>query len=101
MNKAQFEKLEIPNNRKIASVTIMFSSIAGFFLAGYHFDLFGNKIDFIQKPSTFLFFGFLLTGLFGIFYLFQPTKTAIKYTLIIAVLFGILYLVGKLSRGEF
>lgn len=78
----------------------MLSSIFGLFFTGSYFELFSKKIDFIQQPSTFLFFGFILSGAFGIFYLFQPTRMAIKQTVKVALLFCVLYLVGKLTRGE-
>jgi hypothetical protein len=100
MNEIRDSLAKIPKTRKIVSVSIMFGSIFGVFFVGSYFNLFGAKIDFVQKPSTFLFFGFMLTGLFGIFYLFQPIKNAFKSIAIVAALFFAAALFGKFIRGE-
>ena len=100
MNEIQASITKIPKTRKIVSVCIMFGSIFGIFFVGSYFHLFGETIDFVQKPSTFLFFGFMLTGLFGIFYLFQPINIAIKNIIKVAALFFVVALFGKLIRGE-
>ena len=79
----------------------MFGSIFGVFFTGFFFDLFDDKIDFMHKPSTFLFFGFILTGLFGLLYAFQPLKNAFVGTVKIAVMFTAVLLFGKVIRGVF
>jgi len=101
MNEIQAFIAKIPKIRKIISICIMIGSIFGVFFVGYYFNLFGTKIDFVQKPSTFMFFGFMLTGLFGIFYLFQPINVAIKNIIKVAALFCAAALFGKLIRGDF
>ena len=100
MNEIRESLAKLPKTRKIVSISIMFGSIFGVFFIGSYFNLFGTKIDFVQKPSTFLFFGFMLTGLFGIFYLFQPIKIAIKNIVKVAAIFIAIALFGKLIRGE-
>jgi len=100
MNEIRASLAKIPKTRKIVSISIMFGSIFGIFVVGSYFNLFGTKIDFVQRPSTILFFGFMLTGLFGIFYLFQPINNAIKSIVKVAALFFAVALFGKFIRGE-
>ena len=101
MNEIRNSLAKISKTKKIVSICIMFGSIFGVFFIGSYFDLFGTKIDFVQKPSAFLFFGFILMGQFGIFYLSQPIKIAIKNTVKIAIILIAIALFGKLIRGEF
>ena len=101
MNEIQSAIARIPKARKVIAICIMFGSIFGVFFTGFYFDLFDSKIDFVQKPSGFLFFGFMLSGLFGLFYVFQPISIAVKNTVKVTFLFFAVALVGKLIRGEF
>lgn len=96
-------KIEIFTNlyRKQITVAIMLVSIAGLFIIGVQYDLFGMKINFIENPATYLFFGFILLGIFGIFYSFLKATIASIVTIFIACLFFLIFIAGKLSRGEF
>lgn len=82
-------------------LTLALTAIIGLFWVGLHFELFGKKIDFDQRPATFFFFYFPVQGVFSIFYLLFPLKRAINYTAgFVVALYG-LYFLGKFVRGEF
>ena len=90
----------VPKKRMKVTIPIMLCGIAATFFVGSYFDLFGSKIDFINKPSTFLFLLCILFGGFGAIHTFVPFRVAIKGTIYIGLIFLALYFVGKLSRGE-
>jgi len=78
----------------------MLTSIAGVFIIGLQYDLFGNKINFTESPATYLFFGFILLGIFGVFYSLLRAKIVFGATIFIAGLYLLIFIAGKLSRGE-
>ena len=86
--------------RKHIASAIMLTAIAGVFFVGYEYKLFGNKMSFTEKPATYLFYGFILLGIFGAFFTRLRAKFALGATIIIAALFLLLFVAGKLSRGE-
>ena len=86
--------------RKRLGVAIVLASIFGVFFVGLHYGLFGNEIDFTEVPANYLFFGFILLGMFGTLYMFFRAPVALKGTLLIASIYFLIFMLGKLSRGE-
>jgi uncharacterized membrane protein len=98
---AQTENEEIQfRRRKRIAVAIMLSSILGVFVVGFYFDLFGKKIDFINVPANYLFFGFILLGIFGVLYTFLRKQAALIGTILMTGVYWLIFLLGKLSRVE-
>lgn len=85
--------------KHIASV-IMLTAIAGVFFVGCKYKLFGNKINFTEKPELYLFYGFIMMGIFGAFFTRLRAKFALGATIIIAALYFLIFVAGKLARGE-
>lgn len=84
----------------IIALLIMLIGLIGVFFTGLYFDLFGEKIDFSNNPATYLFFSFILFGLFGAFYAVFRAKVALYGTLFILLIYFLLFILGKISRGE-
>ena len=82
------------------AILIMLTSLAGIFIIGFKFDLFGQKINFIKNPANYLFFGCILLGIFGVFYSLLRAKLAFIATIFIAGIYMLIFIAGKLSRGE-
>lgn len=82
------------------AILIMLTSLAGIFIIGLKFDLFGQKINFIENPANYLFFGCILLGIFGVFYSLLRAKLAFIATIFIAGIYVLIFIAGKLSRGE-
>lgn len=78
----------------------MLLSLLGVFATGYEFELFGKPIDFIHRPETALFYGFIITGILGLFWTLLRFKVALLISLAIALLFAGLFILGKINRGE-
>lgn len=99
---AMHDKIEniIIRYRIPIAILIMLASLAGIFIIGLKFDLFGQKIDFIENPANYLFFGCILLGIFGVFYSLLRAKLAFIATLFIAAIYTLIFIAGKLSRGE-
>lgn len=87
-------------HRKRIGVAIMLASIFGVFFVGHHYGLFGNKIDFIEVPANYLFFGFILLGIFGALYTFFRTPVAFWGTLLMVGIYFLIFMLGKFFRGE-
>ncbi len=66
------------SHRKRIGVAIMLASIFGVFFVGLQYGLFGSRIDFIEVPANYLFFGFILLGIFGALYIFFRTPEKIN-----------------------
>lgn len=79
---------------------IMVTAIAGVFFVGFEYDLFGSKISFTDKPATYLFYSFILLGIFGAFFTRLRARVALGATVVVATLYLLLFVAGKLSRGE-
>ncbi|MBV7396065.1 hypothetical protein [Mameliella sediminis] len=88
------------NKRMAIGATIAISSIALMFWVGSRFELFGQQIDFSKQPAFYLFFGCLCSGIFGVLYIYLPTRLALKLLVIVWGFYLLIFLAGKLSRGE-
>ena len=88
------------NFHLIIALSIMMIALIGVFFTGFYFDLFGEKIDFSNNPATYLFFSFILLGVFGAFYTVFKAKFALFGTFIILLIYFVLFILGKISRGE-
>ena len=87
-------------HKKRIAKAIMLLSLMAFFGVGVYFNLFGQKINFNQAPETYLFFSFILSGVFGAFYTRFSLKLSFVFSLFIGLVFLGLYIAGRLSRGE-
>lgn len=94
------EQLATTRQRALVGVSIAFFAIICCLLVGLHYDLYGNKIDFIKEPATYLFFGFIFLSVFGVLYILFKTTWAFFGTLCAAVIYLSLFFLGKFSRGE-
>lgn len=94
------ESINLMSKRQIKAIFIMAFSLGGVFFSGYYFNLFGTKIDFTNNPYVILFYGFIALGIYGVLYTFLTSKAAIKGTVFFVGVFMLIYIAGRMSRGE-
>lgn len=90
----------VPRSRLFITIPIMLCAIVGAFSLGIYFDLFGEEFDFVSRPVSYLFVSCFLFGLFGVIHTFVSAGKAAIGTIVGTCIFLLLYLAGKLSRGE-
>ena len=77
----------------------MVVSLVALFWVGIGFDVFGAKLSF-DSPGPYLFYGAIWLGIFGLARSFSGAFTAFRITVIVAGVFLLLFLAGKIARGE-
>lgn len=87
------------NGRPMLGVWIMASSLIALFGVGIGFDVFGKPLTF-DTPGPFLFFGAIWLGVFGLARAFFGGLTAFRVTVVVAGLYLIIFLAGRIARGE-
>lgn len=86
--------------RKVVGSTIAFLSIVALFWIGQQFDLFGQEINFVERPATYLFLGSICTGIFGAMITIFPVGLSAKIFVCVWGFYLLLFAAGKFSRGE-
>lgn len=81
------------------SIPVMLAGLAGVFVFGIAFDVFGNTFNF-SGPGTYLFFGSIWFSVFGLALAFLTVRGAFIAMVCTAMLFLLIFTAGKLSRGE-
>ncbi|HDY8053120.1 TPA: hypothetical protein RQK83_004206 [Vibrio vulnificus] len=86
-------------NKFLLAIILMVSSLIGVFATGLQFDLFGSPINLLERPVTLLFYAFIFLGIFGVFFLIFSLKRALIGLAIVVLIYGGLFVLGKIIRG--
>ncbi|HGS5188108.1 TPA: hypothetical protein ACMDQU_002649 [Vibrio parahaemolyticus] len=86
-------------NKFLLAIILMVSSLIGVFATGLQFDLFGSPINLLERPATLLFYAFIFLGIFGVFFSIFSLKRALIGLTIVVLIYGGLFVLGKIIRG--
>jgi apolipoprotein N-acyltransferase len=78
---------------------IMAISLGAVFWIGIGFDVFGSSLSF-DAPGPYLFFGAIWLGVFGLARAFFSVMTSFRVTVVVAGLYLLIFLAGRIARGE-
>ncbi len=87
-------------NVPIGGLIVMAAGLVGVFASGIAFDVFGRPIDF-HSIGDYAFYGSIWLCIFGLCWSFVSAWAAFRITVVVAGIYLLLFLAGKLSRGEF
>ena len=84
----------------LLALAIMLAGIFGVFAIGVGYDLFGKPITF-TGPGFYLFYGSIWLGVFGLALAFMTVRSAFIVAVLVAAFYLLVFVAGKVSRGEF